>query len=58
MGYSLLVAHGYKGDAEEDIADKLLAEGVGFNESKLVTSDCFLVTNTLSETGTSFMQKI
>ena len=51
------MAHGYKGDDEEDIADKLLAEGVGFDESKLVTGDCVLVTNKLSETWTSFLQK-
>lgn len=56
-GYSLLDAHGYKGDAEEVIADKLLAEGVGFDESKLVTGDCVFVVKKLSETWTSFLQK-
>jgi len=56
-GYSLLDVHGYRGDAEEDIADRLLAEGVAFDESKLITGDCVFVAKKLIEDWTQFLQR-
>ena len=56
-GYSLLDVHAYKGDTEEDIADKVLSEGVGFDDSKLVIGDCVVVIKKTIETWTKFLQK-
>jgi len=56
-GYSLLDVHAYKGSIDEDIADKVLAEGVSFDESKLLSGDCVIVLKKLAETWTTFLQK-
>jgi len=56
-GYSLLDVHAYRGDTEEDIADKVLSEGVGYDESKLVAGDCVVVTRKIAESWTKFLQK-
>jgi len=56
-GYSLLDVHAYRGDTEEVIADKVLSEGVGYDESKLVAGDCVVVTRKIAESWTKFLQK-
>lgn len=56
-GYSLLAGHAYKGDDDEDISEKILAEGISFDESKLLSGDCVMVIKRLSENWTKFLQK-
>merc|ERR1719154_965939 len=56
-GYSLLDVHGYRGGMDEDIADKLLAEGIAFDESKLLTGDCIFVAKKLTEDWSKFLQR-
>lgn len=56
-GYSLLDVHGFRDEADHDITEKLIAEGVSLEESKILSGDCIFVTKRLSENWTNFLHK-
>lgn len=54
-GYSLLDFRGYGAIPPSDFVDKLMGEGVSFDDAKEVTGDCVLILRKLSEGWTKYL---